>query len=89
MCMRCSATVDSSAQLLAGLPTIAGHVGGGGRSVRPVLNVLGALLDTLEHLLTAPFPTPVAVPAAGMLGLATRILDIDDAPTGVFHPEFQ
>lgn len=37
-----------------------------------------ALLETLERLLTAPFPAPVPLPAGGLLLLLTRILSMDD-----------
>lgn len=74
----CRATVDPSVQPLAGLQP----AGGTGHSMHPLLGVLGTLLDTLEHFLTQPFPTPVAVPAAGFLGLANRILDLTDASPG-------
>ena len=37
-----------------------------------------ALLETLERLLTAPFPTPVPLPAGGLLLMLTRILSMDD-----------
>jgi hypothetical protein len=75
----CRATVDPSVQPLAGLQA----AGAAGHSMQPLLGVLGALLDTLEHFVTEPFPTPVAVPAAGFLGLAKRILDLSDASPGV------
>ena len=37
-----------------------------------------ALLETLERLLTAPFPAPVPLPAGGLLLLVTRVLSMDD-----------
>ena len=74
----CRATVDPSAQPLPGLQP----AGAAGHSMQPLLGVLGALLDTLEHFVTQSFPTPVAVPAAGFLGLANRILDLSDASPG-------
>jgi hypothetical protein len=70
--------VDPSVQPLAGLQP----AGAAGHSMQPLLGVLGALLNTLEHFVTEPFPTPVAVPAAGVLGLAHRILDLSDASPG-------
>ena len=36
------------------------------------------LLETLERLLTAPFPAPAPLPAGGLLLLLTRILSMDD-----------
>jgi hypothetical protein len=75
----CRATVDPSVQPLPGLQA----AGAAGHSMQPLLGVLGALLDTLEHFVTEPFPIPVAVPAAGFLGLANRILDLSDASPGI------
>ncbi len=42
------------------------------------LSQVAALLEALERLLTAPFPTPVPLPAGGLLLMLTRILSMDD-----------
>jgi hypothetical protein len=78
----CRTTADPSVQPLAGLPVALASAGAAVRSMQAQLGVLGALLDALEHFVTEPFPSPVAVPAAGILGLATRLLDLGDASSG-------
>ena len=58
----------------------------GARSLSGLRAQAGALLDTLEHLLTSPFPVAAPVPAAALLLLITRILSVDDSGTGASTP---
>jgi len=76
-CLLCRATVSPAAQPLA--PAAQPATSSAAKALNPALRQLGALLDTLEHLLTAPFPVPVAAPAGGILSLAARLLDLDDS----------
>ena len=66
----------------AALGPVAGSASGA-RSLAGLRAQAGALLDTLERLLTGPFPVAAPVPAAALLLLITRVLSVDDSGTGV------
>lgn len=57
----------------------------GTRSLAGLRAQAGALLDSLERLLTSPFPVAAPLPAAALLLLITRILSVDDSATGDTH----
>ena len=68
------------------LGAVAGPVASA-RSQAGLLAQAGALLDTLERLLTSAFPVAAPVPAAALLLLITRVLSVDDVGTGAhLHP---